>query len=105
MNPLRVWADFNNVDGDRISTSIRPSLRRTPSLWMELDLIVEGAWVELYDGEGCSCFALIECVDEPMLECKLDWSTWRAATTVFEGAQVAQTPATPRVTGSIRLGA
>ena len=67
----RLWVDFNEVyDGDYVWTSTRhvPSLEQPEP----------GEWIELYDSDGERCWAVVRSFDDPIVHCKIDWSTWAA---------------------------
>ena len=66
----RLWADFNEVDGDMIWTSLRRA-----------DFVPEGEpeigqRIELWDHEGNVCWGVVTKVDEPIVWLRLDLSTW-----------------------------
>jgi hypothetical protein len=65
----RLWADFNQVyDNDQI----RASLRRVSLLGP----ISPGEWVELYDSDGETCWAMVDEIRGSMVQCTLKRETW-----------------------------
>lgn len=70
---MRLWADFNDVDGEMIWTSLRRA-SFIPDGEPEL-----GQWIELYDHEGNVCMGVVTQVDDPIVYLRLDLSTWEDA--------------------------
>lgn len=67
---MRLWADFNEVDGEMIWTSLR-----------RVDFLPEGEpkigqRIDLWDHEGNVCTGIVTKVDDPIVWLSLDLSTW-----------------------------
>lgn len=67
---MRLWADFNEVDGEMIWTSLRRA-SFVPDGEPEV-----GQLVELWDHEGNVCWGVVTNVDDPIVYIRLDLSTW-----------------------------
>ncbi len=66
----RLWAEFADIDGGRLWVSLR---------WASGDEIPAVAdRVELYDGDGNTCLAEVEQVDEWGILARLDLATWKS---------------------------
>jgi hypothetical protein len=71
-------ADFNAVrQGDLIFASLQFAI---PAYGPE-PLIV-GQWVRLEDGDGNSCWGVVEELRPPLVRIRLNWGTWRSADAV-----------------------
>jgi hypothetical protein len=70
---MRLWADFNDVDGEMIWTSLRRA-SFIPDGEPEV-----GQWIELWDYEGNTCKGIVTRVDDPIVYLRLDLSTWEDA--------------------------
>lgn len=73
---MKLWADFNEVDGEMIWTSLR-----------RVDFLPEGEpeigqRVDLWDHEGNVCTGIVTNVDDPIVWLRLDFSTWIDAQSV-----------------------
>ncbi len=68
----RLWVDFNEVyDDDHIWTSTRR---------MRVVVTPEpGETVELYDGDGETCWATVESVVGPIVHARIHWPSYRPA--------------------------
>ncbi len=68
----RLWADFNELNGDMIWTSLAPEEEGGQSL--RRDEIVE-----LWDYEGNLCRGSVKEIDGPIIKLKVNRATWEAA--------------------------
>jgi len=75
---LRLEADFNEVEDNLVWTSVRTN----PSLVLRAP--VEGAWAELYDEDGSSCWGELVENDWPILTFRLKWETWESVSSEFD---------------------
>ena len=69
----KLWADFNDVDGDMIWTSLRRA-EFVPEGEPEA-----GQQIELWDHEGNTCMGIVAQVDDPIVYLRLDLNTWEDA--------------------------
>lgn len=76
MELRKLWADFNEVDGETVWTSLRRA-QFVPEGEPEI-----GQWIELYDHEGNACWGVVTEVDDPIVRLHLDFSTWIDAESV-----------------------
>lgn len=67
---MKLWVDFNDVDGEMVWTSLRRA-QFVPEGEPHI-----GQWVELYDHEGNVCQGVVVSVDDPIVRLHLDLSTW-----------------------------
>lgn len=67
---MRLWADFNAVEGETVWTSLRRA-SFVPSGEPQV-----GQWINLWDHEGNSCWGVVTEVDDPIVYLRLDLSTW-----------------------------
>lgn len=68
---MRIWADFNAVNGEMIWTSLNQSRiqgRDDPQV---------GERVEFYDHEGNHCVGRVTSVEGPIVYARLELDTWR----------------------------
>ncbi|MGH2771910.1 MAG: hypothetical protein ACRDIU_02050 [Actinomycetota bacterium] len=68
----RLWADFNEIEGDEIWTSIAKADQGAVSP-------KKGEGVELWDYEGNTCHARVLKVEGSVVTLTLDRSTWQPA--------------------------
>lgn len=73
---MRLWADFNEFDGETIWTSLRRA-----TFVPEGEPAV-GQQVELWDHEGNACFGIVTKVSDPIVWLWLDLNTWVDAESV-----------------------
>ena len=73
---MRLWADFNDFDGEVIWTSLRRA-----SFVPEGEPQI-GQRIELWDHEGNVCTGVVTKVDDPIVYLWLDLNTWADAGTV-----------------------
>jgi hypothetical protein len=65
---INLVVDFNQLEGDRLSTPMEFSL----GPWRPQ----EGNWARLIDGEGSSCLGYVRRVDDDIVEVEVEWATW-----------------------------
>jgi hypothetical protein len=65
---INLVVDFNQLEGDQLSTPLEFSL----GPWSPR----EGHWARLVDGEGYSCLGYIRRVHNGVVEVEPDWATW-----------------------------
>lgn len=69
----RLWADFNDADGEMVWTSLRRG-ESVPGGEPRA-----GQRIELWDHEGNTCGGIVVKVDYPIVYLRLDPSTWKDA--------------------------
>ncbi len=65
---VNLLVDFNQLQGDRLSTPLECSL----GPWGPR----EGGWARLTDGEGSSCLGYVRRIRDDEVEVEPDWATW-----------------------------
>jgi hypothetical protein len=82
-------ADFNAVrDENLIVASLRFAVPAFGPMALE-----PGDWIRVEDGEGNSCWGVIESIEPPLVRVRLDWVTWRSADAVRFPDKTAGVPA------------
>jgi hypothetical protein len=74
---LRYRTDFNNVRKGRRLTALL-------GFGGSLEPPQRGARINLFDGDGNSCFAVAERYENDVIVARPDWSTWKPAVHVTE---------------------
>jgi hypothetical protein len=73
MELKKLWADFNELEGETVWTSLRRA-QFVPEGEPEI-----GQWIELYDHEGNACWGVVTDLDDPIVWLRLDLDTWKDA--------------------------
>lgn len=75
---VRLRVDFNEVEDDRVWTSVRSMP------FVAVDDLVSGDWVEVYDDDGASCWGQVVEINWPIVTFRLKWETWQSVSSEFE---------------------